>query len=100
MEKLLTPGEVCDLFGIRPQTLYCWTHLKKIPFQKVGKFVRFRGSDLEKWLLLQQKQTAINEKPLKRSAELSTAGRRKKRIGGSILGDEIVKRAKQEAGVI
>ena len=31
-------------------TIYKWTHYEFIPHIKVGRFLRFRESDVEKWL--------------------------------------------------
>ena len=45
-ERLLTPAEVCDLFRIRPATLYAWVRRGKMPYIKVGSLLRFRRSDI------------------------------------------------------
>ena len=51
MERLLSISELCDLIGARRQTIYKWVHEKRIPFLKPGgKLVRFRASDIERWL--------------------------------------------------
>ena len=50
MEKLLKPEELTELLGIELSTLYSWTHLKRIPYIKAGKLVRFRESDVLAWL--------------------------------------------------
>ena len=31
-------------------TIYRWTHEGFIPFVKMGRFVRFRSRDIEKWV--------------------------------------------------
>ena len=50
---LLTPSEAADLLGVREQTLAVWrcTGRHELPFVKVGRRVKYRASDLEKWLL-------------------------------------------------
>ena len=50
MTKLLTHIEVADLLGVKPSTIYQWTHIGYIPHVKLGKFVRFRESEVVKWV--------------------------------------------------
>ncbi len=50
MNKLLTPDEVAELLSVRKSTIYQWTHQGFIPHVKLGKFVRFKESDVSKWL--------------------------------------------------
>jgi excisionase family DNA binding protein len=41
---------VADLLGVRPSTIYQWTHEGFIPHVKLGRLVRFRGSAIMKWI--------------------------------------------------
>ena len=50
MEKLLGINEVSDIMGVKINTLYSWVHQNKIPHLKIGRLVKFRQSDLERWL--------------------------------------------------
>jgi len=50
MEKLLTPQEIAEVLGVQPSTIYQWTHQGYIPHVKIGKFVRFKEKDVEKWV--------------------------------------------------
>ena len=50
MEKLLTVEQLSELIQISRSTLYEWTHCGFIPHYKLPKGVRFRISDLERWL--------------------------------------------------
>ena len=50
MENLLTPQEIADVLGVSKSTIYQWTHQEFIPHVKLGRFVRFRQSQVEKWL--------------------------------------------------
>lgn len=50
MENLLTPQEIADVLGVSKSTIYQWTHQEYIPHIKLGRFVRFRQSQVEKWL--------------------------------------------------
>ena len=48
--KLLNVQEVAELLGVRKSTIYQWTSQEYIPHIKVGKMVRFKDTDIEKWL--------------------------------------------------
>jgi len=51
MPSLLTTTEVCDLLKISPQTLYSWRDRGLGPRAiKVGRHLRFRETDVERWL--------------------------------------------------
>jgi len=50
MEKLLTPQEIAEVLGVQPSTIYQWTHQGYIPHIKLGKFVRFKAKDVERWV--------------------------------------------------
>lgn len=50
--ELLDPEQAAALLTIRPQTLAIWriTNRYPLPFVKVGRLVRYRRNDLEKFL--------------------------------------------------
>ena len=50
MEKLLTPDQIATLLEVKKSTIYNWTHTGYIPHIKLGKLVRFKKSDILKWL--------------------------------------------------
>ena len=50
MNKLLTPKEMAEYLGVKLSTIYQWTHIGYIPHMKLGRFVRFKESDVLKWL--------------------------------------------------
>jgi len=50
MEKLLTVEEIAEYLKLRPSTIYQWTHQGFIPHIKLGSRVRFRVSQIERWL--------------------------------------------------
>jgi excisionase family DNA binding protein len=50
MEKLLSPENICEILGIEKSTLYAWTSRGLIPFIKVNGLLRFRESELLRWL--------------------------------------------------
>ncbi len=51
--KLLTRKEAAAHLGLRPQTLAAWAVTGKynLPFIKVGRSVRYRLTDLKRWLV-------------------------------------------------
>ncbi len=50
LEKLLTPTDICELLNIRKSKLYDLTHKREIPFFKINGLLRFRQSQIEKWI--------------------------------------------------
>lgn len=50
MNKLMTPHEMAEYLGVKVSTIYQWTHIGFIPHMKLGRFVRFKESDVLKWL--------------------------------------------------
>jgi len=56
IENLLTPQEIADVLGVTKSTIYQWTHQEYIPHVKIGRFVRFRQSVIEKWIERQETQ--------------------------------------------
>ena len=50
-EKLLSPQEAAEHLGLRPQTLAIWRcDGRYLSYIKVGRSVKYRLSDLEKFL--------------------------------------------------
>lgn len=50
MELLLTPQEAAQILRIKLRTLYTWAYRRQIPSQRVGKALRLRREEIEKWL--------------------------------------------------
>lgn len=51
MTELLTTAEAAQVLGVQPQSLAVWRlRGENLPFIKVGRLVRYRRSDVEKWL--------------------------------------------------
>ena len=46
-ERLLTEAEVCEFLRIKPRQLYAWRIQGFIPYIKIGRALRFRGSEIE-----------------------------------------------------
>jgi len=50
IEQRLDVDEVADLLKVAKQTIYGWIHEGRIPYEKVGRLVRFSPSRIESWL--------------------------------------------------
>jgi len=50
MEKLLKVEQVADLLQVSKSTIYDWTHTDYIPYYKLSSGVRFKESEIDKWL--------------------------------------------------
>jgi excisionase family DNA binding protein len=50
MSRLLTIDEASEYLGISKLTLYGWVSARKLGFVKVGRLVKFKQQDLEKWI--------------------------------------------------
>jgi excisionase family DNA binding protein len=53
MEKLLTTKEAADILVINPKVLERKAKRGEIPAFKVGKFWRYRASELDRWITSQ-----------------------------------------------
>lgn len=49
-EKLWTVTDLAENLQVSDKTIYDWVHKREIPFQKVGRLLRFRPSEITKWL--------------------------------------------------
>ena len=47
---MLTMDELARYLKLKPQTIYKWLQMGKIPGAKFGKEWRFRRSDIERWI--------------------------------------------------
>lgn len=48
--RLLSIGEMADFLGVKVNTLYSWVHIRKIPYIKVGRLVKFDLQEVKDWL--------------------------------------------------
>ena len=68
MEKLLTINDLSNLLQVSKRTIYQWTHTGFIPHYKLPRGVRFRPSEVEKWIQKRKKKGRASYKldiPLK-----------------------------------
>ena len=50
MEKLLTINDLSEWLQVSKSSIYKWTHMGYIPHYKLSSKIRFKVSDVEKWL--------------------------------------------------
>jgi excisionase family DNA binding protein len=48
--NLLTAQQIAGYLGVPPSTIYKWTHEGFIPHVKLGRLVRFRLAEVERWV--------------------------------------------------
>jgi len=63
MQQLLTPEEIAEVLQVKLSTIYKWTHEGFIPRIKVGKFVRFRESEVMDWLEKRSEKGRATRRP-------------------------------------
>lgn len=63
MQQLLTPSEAAEHLRVRVSTLYTWVHRRRVPFQKVGRALRFSPDALAAWLEAQASPRATPSSP-------------------------------------
>ncbi len=49
-QRLLTVEEIADYLQVKSSTIYQWTHQGYIPHVKLGNRVRFKLSQVDKWV--------------------------------------------------
>ena len=52
-EKYISMKEVCEYLSVQRQTVLNWIAQKNFPAVKVGKFWRFKLSEIEAWIKAQ-----------------------------------------------
>jgi len=50
VNRLLTASEMAEILGVKPSTIYQWTHQRFIPHVKLGRLVRFNLEKVMKWV--------------------------------------------------
>lgn len=59
VDRLMTLPELAEFLGVPPTTLYAWRQKRTGPrASRVGKHLRYRRSDVEKWLDAQAEMAA------------------------------------------
>ncbi len=51
MEKrFLGIKQLAEYLGVRESTLYAWVHTRQIPYYKIGRLVKFKLFEIDRWL--------------------------------------------------
>lgn len=58
----MTVPEICCLLQISRSLVYKWVHYGYIPYIKVGNMVRFKETQIEKWLGSKEKKGRVKYK--------------------------------------
>ena len=48
--KYLSVKELSEYLGIPKHTIYSWTSMKRIPYVKIGRLLRFDKNKIDSWL--------------------------------------------------
>jgi excisionase family DNA binding protein len=48
-KEILTIKEVAEYLKVRPSTIYSWVEHGRIPYNKIGRIIRFRKSEIDRW---------------------------------------------------
>ena len=56
MEKLLTVDNLCNLLQVKKGLVYKWVHYGFVPHIKIGGILRFKESQIEKWVNNREKK--------------------------------------------
>jgi len=63
-ERLLTVQDITSLLGLKRSYVYYLTHRKLVPHLKINGQIRFRQSDINKWLRSKEVQVVNTEEAI------------------------------------
>ena len=49
-QRFLGVKELSEYLGVSRNTIYFWLSQRKVPYFKIGRFVKFDVKEIEKWL--------------------------------------------------
>jgi excisionase family DNA binding protein len=50
IEKFLDAGQVAEMLGLSTATIRKWVLMRYIPYQKLGRAVRFSAPEIQEWV--------------------------------------------------
>ena len=62
MERLFTVKELADYLNVKVSTIYRWVHEGYLRPVKLGRFLRFRESAIEAWVLKRERHIRVKSK--------------------------------------
>ena len=54
-DRYLSVAEICLYLGIKRDTVYRWIDKKGFPAHRIGKFWKFKISEVDEWVKIQEK---------------------------------------------
>ena len=58
-DRYLSVTEICTYLGIKRDTVYKWISEKKLPAHRIGKFWKFKISEIDDWVGKQDIKTIV-----------------------------------------
>lgn len=55
IDRYITLKETAEYLNVSKETLYLWVKEKKIPAYKLGRFWKFKISEIDKWMNCEKK---------------------------------------------
>lgn len=49
-KRFMGVKELAEYLGMKPTTIYSWTHMRKIPYYKMGRIVKFDREKIDRWI--------------------------------------------------
>jgi len=49
-KRYLSIEELSKYISAQKGTIYAWTHMRKIPYSKVGRILRFDKQEIDRWM--------------------------------------------------
>ena len=50
-DRWLSVGEIAEYLGISKDTVYAWIANKELPGHRIGRFWKFKRSEVDEWVL-------------------------------------------------
>jgi excisionase family DNA binding protein len=84
IEPLIDVFDAAKILGVHVSTIYAWIHQGKIPYIKLlNKSVRFRSSELEKWI--SEQSCPVRQQPVR--IEVPSVRSNDRRPSSEFVGD-------------
>ena len=58
--KLIDVTQLAEMLGVKPKTIYDWSHKGLIPCVKLGRLLRFDPDDIERLVKSKKRERALN----------------------------------------
>ncbi len=48
--RFFSVNEIAEYLGVEASTIYAWVHTRQIPFYKIGRLVKFKQDQIDRWM--------------------------------------------------